>query len=264
MADNWNKKLYNQAYHEIAKKKKWQNRDFDDQFDYEVDMLYAKLLKKDSKKQVSEKRVIKMFKDYLLAEAAREYAYKIKLAVDDFSDEQKDAMETALAKFDLRSVGSFNNTPIQQHPVDFPNVRNSRVFIAEFVLGYPVTVDELRVYLSDKIGVNQQSIAVYNAYDPRDKNNEEAIAIRDGIDEDEYETALGNDYPVEEKPLYGKDYNDKFLKDLEDQRKERDIVEVENQLSIQKKEDKSSWAADDVGEQGGWSTLGGPNAPLKK
>ena len=197
------------------------------------------------------------FKDYLLKESAKEYAYKIKFAVNEFTEAQKDAMENALAKFDVRSVSAFKNTPIQQHPVDFPNVRNTTVYIAEFVLGYPVTVDELRVYLSDKVDVNQQEIAVYNAYDPRDLSNDEALAIRNGIDEDEYETALGNDYEVGDKPLYGKEYNDNFLKGLEQDRKERDTVEVENELSQRRKQDNTSVAGDDVGEYGGWSTLGG-------
>ena len=199
----------------------------------------------------------KVFKDYLLAESAKEYAYKIKFAVNEFSEDQKSAMENALAKFDVRSVSAFKNTPIQQHPVDFPNVRNTTVYIAEFVLGYPVTVDELRVYLSDKVDINQQEIAVYNAYDPRDVANDEAQALRDGIDSDKYETALGNDYPVEDKPAYGKDFNDKFLKELDDVRKERDIVEVENPLSQAIKVDNVSVAGDDVGERGGWSVMGG-------
>ncbi len=199
----------------------------------------------------------KLFKDYLLEEAAKEYGYKVKFAVDELSEEQKDALEAALAKYDLRSIGTFTNTPIQQHPVDFPNVRNSKVFIGEFVLGYPTTVDQLRVYLSDKVGINQQQIAVYNAYDPRDQNTEDALRIRDGIDEDEYETALGNDYPVEDKPAYGKEFNDNFLADLEKQRKERDIVTFENPLSQPTKEDNSSVAADDPGERGGWSVMGG-------
>jgi len=199
---------------------------------------------------------MKAFKDYLLAESTKDYAYKIKFAVNDLTEDQKDALEAALAKFDVRSFGAFKNTPIQQHPVDFPNVRNSTVYIAEFVLGYPVTVDELRVYLSGKVGINQQEIAVYNAYDPRDKNNEEAIVIRDGVDGD-YETALGNDYAVEDKPAYGKEYNDEFLKDMKKVRDDRDVVEFENPLSLKTKVDNTSVAPDDVGERGGWSTLGG-------
>jgi len=199
---------------------------------------------------------MKAFKDYLLAESTKDYAYKIKFAVNDLTEDQKDALEAALAKFDVRSFGAFKNTPIQQHPVDFPNVRNSTVYIAEFVLGYPVTVDELRVYLSGKVGINQQEIAVYNAYDPRDKNNEEAIVIRDGAEGD-YETALGNDYAVEDKPAYGKEYNDEFLKDMKKVRDDRDVVEFENPLSLKTKVDNTSVAPDDVGERGGWSTLGG-------
>ena len=201
----------------------------------------------------------KVFKDYLLEETSKEYAYKIKFAVDDLSEEQKDALEAALAKYDVRSVGAFTNTPIQQHPVDFPNVRNSKVFIGEFVLGYPTTVDNLRVYLSDKVGINQQQIAVYNAYDPRDTGNEEAVAIRDNFEDRkaEYETALGSDYPVEDKPAYGIEYNEAFLKELEDARKERDIVEFENPLSLKRKEDNTGVAPDDVGERGGWSVMGG-------
>jgi hypothetical protein len=201
----------------------------------------------------------KLFKDYLLEEASKEYGYKIKFAVDDLSEEQKDALEAALAKYYVQSVSAFNSTPIQQSPLDFPNVRNSKVFSAEFVLGYPAAVDGLRVYLSDKVGINQQQIAVYNAYDPRDVYNDEAVAIRDNFADRkaEYETALGNDYAVEDKPAYGKEFNDNFLADLEKQRKERDVVEVENPLSMKRKEDNTSVAGDDVGERGGWSTLGG-------
>ena len=196
------------------------------------------------------------FKDYFLQESDREYAYRIKFAVNDLTADQKDAMENALAKFDVRSVGTWKNTPIQQHPIDFPNVRNTKVFVSEFVLGYPASVDQLRVYLSDKVGIPQQEIAVYNAYDPRDKNNEEKVAQTAGKDE-AYETALGNDYPADEKPLYGKEYNDKFLKAMEEEREQREAVESEGPLFPKQAVDNTSVATPDVGERGGWSTLGG-------
>lgn len=196
------------------------------------------------------------FKDYFLQESDREYAYRIKFAVNDLTADQKDAMENALAKFDVRSVGAWKNTPIQQHPLDFPNVRNTKVFTSDFVLGYPASVDQLRVYLSDKVGISQQEIAVYNSYDPRDAYNIEAEAIRAGKDEN-YETALGNDYPADEKPLYGKEYNDKFLKAMEEERKERATVEFESPLFPGTKVDNTSVATPDVGEHGGHSVLGG-------
>jgi len=198
-----------------------------------------------------------LFKDYYLVESAKEYKYRIKLAVNDLSSEQKAALEDALAKFDVRSVGPFAQTPIQKSPLDFPNVRNTQVYTTEIVLGYPTTVDALRVFLSDKVGINQQEIAVYNQYDPRDANTEAALAIEAGIDEDNYTPALGNDYPADEKPDYGKEYNEKFLKELEDVRKARPVVEVDNPLMQKTKVDNTSVAPRDVGEAGGYSVMGG-------
>lgn len=196
------------------------------------------------------------YKDYYLVESAKEYKYRIKLAVNDLSEEQKAALEDALAKFDVRSVSKFTNSPIQQSPLDFPNVRNSQVYTTEIVLGYPVTVDALRVFLADKIAINQQEIAVYNDYDPRDAYNVEAQAITAGKDED-YVTKLGTPYEQDEKPDYGKTYNDKFLNELDDTRKERPVVEVENALMQPTKVDNTSVAPRDVGEAGGYSVLGG-------
>ena len=196
------------------------------------------------------------FRDYYLVESAKEYTYRIKLAVNNLTADQKGALEDALAKFDVRSVGKFTNTPIQQSPLDFPNVRNSKVFMAEVVLGYPVTVDELRMYISDKVSINQQEIAVYNDYDPRDVYNDEAIAITAGRDDD-YVARLGAEYEADEKPDYGKVYNDKFLKELDDVRKERPAVEVENPLMQKTAVDNTSVAPRDVGEAGGDSVLGG-------
>jgi len=196
------------------------------------------------------------YKDYYLVESAKEYTYRIKFAVNELGADQKDALENALAKFDLHSIGKFTESPIQQSPLDFPNVRNAKVFTAEIVLGYPVTVDELRVFISDKVAISQQEIAVYNSYDPRDAYNIEKVAITAGKNE-EYETALGNEYPADEKPAYGKEYNENFLKELDDAKKERPVVEVENPLMQKTAVDNTSVATPDVGEQGGWSVMGG-------
>jgi len=194
------------------------------------------------------------FKDYYLVESAREYTYRIKLAVNDLEAGQKGALEDALAKFDLRSISKFTQSPIQKSPLDFPNVRNSKVFTCEIVLGYPVTVDELRMYISDKVAINQQEIAVYNKYDPRDVYNDEAVAIRAGKDEN-YVARLGTEYEDDEKPDYGKKYNDKFLKELSDTQKARPVVEVENPLMQKTAVDNTSVATPDVGENGGPSVF---------
>lgn len=198
----------------------------------------------------------KLFKDYYLTESAKEYAYRIKFAVNSLESDQKGALEDALAKFDLHSIGKFTESPIQQSPLDFPNVRNSKVFTCEIVLGYPVTVDELRQFISDKVAINQQEIAVYNSYDPRDAYNIEKVAITAGKDEN-YKPALGSEYSEDTKPTYGAEYNENLLKEIDDARKERVVVEFESPLYPKKGVDNTSVATPDVGEQGGWSVLGG-------
>ena len=112
------------------------------------------------------------------------------------------------------------------------------------------------MYLSDKIAINQQEIAVYNKNDPRDAYNDEAVAIRAGKDAD-YVAKLGTEYDADEKPDYGKKYNDKFLKELSDTQKARPVVEVENPLMQKTKVDNTSVATPDVGENGGLSVFTG-------
>lgn len=201
------------------------------------------------------------FRDYYLVESAKEYKYRIKFAVNNLTSDQKGALEDALAKFDMRSISAYSNTPIQQSPLDFPNVRNSKVFIVEIVLGYPVTVDELRMFISDKVAINQQEIAVYNDYDPRDVYNDEKNQQEAGKDEN-YVARVGTEYRADESdelitPAYGKEYNDKFLAELETERKERPVVEVENPLMQKAPVDNTGIAEPDVGEAGGYSPLGG-------
>lgn len=198
----------------------------------------------------------KLFKDYYLTESAKEYAYRIKFAVNSLESDQKGALEDALAKFDLHSIGKFTESPIQQSPLDFPNVRNSKVFTCEIILGYPVTVDELRQFISDKVAINQQEIAVYNSYDPRDAYNIEKVAITAGKDEN-YKPAVGSEYSEDTKPTYGAEYNENLLKEIDDARKERVVIEFESPLYPEQGVDNTSVATPDVGEQGGWSVLGG-------
>lgn len=198
------------------------------------------------------------FKDYYLKESAKEYKFKVKLAVNELTEEMKDCLETCLAKYDLRSLGAFKETPIQESPLDFPNVRNTKVFIADLVVGYPATVELLRKYVSEKTGISEQSVAVYNQMDPRETYTQEWLdRMCDPEWKANYKPALGTAYDEAEKPAYGKDYNDKFLKELSDLKAKREVTVIENPLSPKQKEDRSSHAAKDVGEKGGYSVLGG-------
>ena len=81
----------------------------------------------------SETKMHKGFKDYL-SDAYPEYKYTVKLAVDKVTDEMLDCMETCLSKYDLKAASKFKDTPIQESPLDFPNIKNSPVFITEITI----------------------------------------------------------------------------------------------------------------------------------
>lgn len=173
----------------------------------------------------------KSFNEYYLTESAKEYKFKLKLAVPELTAEQKDRLEVALQRYDLRSLGTFKETPIQESPLDFPNVKNTKVFISELVLGYPATIEMLRLYVSEKTGVNEQSVAIYNENDPRETYTQQWLERMSPEYKASYKPYLGSDPEPTEVPEYGEAYNKKFLDQLKKERDEREMHVVENPLS---------------------------------
>jgi hypothetical protein len=174
----------------------------------------------------------KSFISYV-AEAKTEFNYVLKFAVHEMTDSMIDMLESCLKRYELKSASSFRKTPIQESPLDFPNVKNTPVFICDLVLDYPASLDFLRTYICNSMGVSPQQLAVYSGNDPRqietdlyvDRNSEEY--------KKNYKTRLGSDYEddSENKDLFGNKYNTDFLKELEKVRKERKITTVINPLS---------------------------------
>jgi hypothetical protein len=184
----------------------------------------------------------KSFATYV-AEVKTEYKYVLKFAVNEMTDVMIDQLEAGLAKYDLKSASSFRKTPIQESPLDFPNVKNTAVFICDLTLGYPGSLDFLRTYICNCMGISPACLAVYSDNDPRqietdlylDRNSEEYRK--------KYKTRLGSDYEEVDgaaEEAYGEKYNTSFLKELEQVRKERLTVTVENPLSPAAKTDHST------------------------
>lgn len=181
----------------------------------------------------------KSFNEYYLLESAKEYKYKLKFAAQEVTEEQKDKLESALQKYDLRSVATYKETPIQESPLDFPNVRNTKVFVTEIVLGYPVTTDMLRRYIADKACMNEQNVAVYSANDPREVYTTEWLERQSADYKESYKPYLGSDPEETEVPPYGDEHNKNLLAELEAERKERKIHNVENPLMPKQKTDST-------------------------
>ena len=172
----------------------------------------------------------KSFTKYF-AETKTDYKYVLKFAVNEMNDDMIDKLEACLKKYDLKSASSFRKTPIQESPLDFPNVKNTEVFICDLTLGYPGSLNFLQTYICNNLGISPAQVVVYSENDPRqietdlylDRNSPEYKA--------KYVTRLGSDYTDDEKPLYGSEYNISFLKELDKVSKERNETAVLNPLS---------------------------------
>ena len=95
----------------------------------------------------------KSFVNYV-AENKTEYKYVLKFAVNEMTDVMIDQLEAGLAKYDVKSASAFRKTPIQESPLDFPNVKNTAVFICDLTLGYPGSLDFLRTYICNCMGIS--------------------------------------------------------------------------------------------------------------
>lgn len=182
----------------------------------------------------------KSFISYV-AETKTEYKYVLKFAVNEMTDAMIDSLEAALKKYDLKEASSFRKTPIQESPLDFPNVKNTAVFICNLTLGYPGSLDFLRTYICNSLGISPACLAVYSENDPRQIETDLYIDRNSEEYKKKYKTRLGSD-PEEtgDKNLYGETYNVSFLKELEKVRKERETVTVENPLSPKETTDHST------------------------
>lgn len=180
----------------------------------------------------------KRFTHYV-AENKTEYKYTIKFAVPLMTDEMIDCIESSLKRYELRSASAFRNTPIQENPLDFPNIKNMPVYIAEIVMGYPASLDFLRVYLGNSVGLSTAQIAIYSENDPRQIETDLFLDRSSPEFKDDYVAVLDPSNPAyagdaavaaKDESMYGTGYNTPFLKELEKVRKERDITVVKNAL----------------------------------
>lgn len=183
----------------------------------------------------------KSFASYV-AEVKTEYKYVLKFALHEMTDEMIDKLEACLAKYDLKTASAFRQTPIQENPLDFPNVRNTAVFICDIAMGYPASLDFLRTYICNSLAISPALLAVYSENDPRQIETDLYVDRNSPEFKEKYKTRLGSYHEAVEGEGegYGDKYNVSFLKELEKVSKERKVVTVENPLSPAASEDHST------------------------
>lgn len=188
--------------------------------------------------------VQKSFTSYV-AENKKEYKYVLKFAVNEMPDPQIDILESCLTKYELKEASAFRKTPIQESPLDFPNIKNCPVFICNVTLGYPGSLDFLRTYICNNLGISPSQLAVYSENDPRQIETDLFLERSSPEFKEEYKTVLGSDYEESgDKDMFGEKYNVSFLKELDKVRKERNAVVVENPLSPKETVDHSTLPKD--------------------
>jgi hypothetical protein len=163
----------------------------------------------------------------------REYHYAVKIAKLCDSKETK-MLEDTLVKYDFRSATDWKRLPIQENPQEFTRLKGayftSEVCSTVVTLGYPVNERVLEVYLAVNMGIPHERVIVYNTKDPRYQESTNA-AERKANDVDRYADAedaqLANDEyedvreANEEILLYGEEFNEKFLEEIERIRAEK-------------------------------------------
>lgn len=149
---------------------------------------------------------MKDFKQYLV-EATQEYKFKVKLAMP-LEDSTTDMIERVLGKYDVVDITKPKTTPIQEHPMDFQNLRNSEVTMFEVTLNYPTTPSTLHQDLVNLVGIPGSHLVVINSAHPEEVAREEKVAEGDK----EYVSKLESEYESGEAP---KEYKLGFIKEIE-------------------------------------------------
>jgi len=153
------------------------------------------------------------FKDYL-TEAVKSYDYKIKVAGAP-KDIDKNAMETALQKFDLAKMSAGKSTPIQSLPLDFPSLKNEQVTIFDVTTNYPESPRVMQEYLSDILRIPATHIVVRKPGEPTEQYQDEMEATK----KSEYRTKLQDlEYSehakIKPEDFHSKEANMSLLKEL--------------------------------------------------
>lgn len=104
---------------------------------------------------------MKKYSEYL-TEAYNGKTYEFKIGVAGDNEGVADKLETALKKFGVTNITPGKKTPIQERPLDFPQLQNMDVTYYEATITYPTHAESLQEYLGYNIGRPQSHIMVRN------------------------------------------------------------------------------------------------------
>jgi len=107
-----------------------------------------------------------MFEKYL-AEAKKIYEFNIGIE-GELPENCADDLETCLKRYSVASMSAGKKTPIQERPLDFPQLSNCEVTYYEAGLNYPTTPQVLSEYIAQCCNIDRSNIIVRNVNEPQE------------------------------------------------------------------------------------------------
>jgi len=152
----------------------------------------------------------------ILTESKKTYPFKVGVA-GDLPEGFEGAMKTALGKYNITNMSNGKKTPIQERPLDFPQLQNMEVTYWDVEVDYPTTPQVMQEYIGSCCSVDQAHIIVRGANDPREEYQDtkddapyEAMLDKEDMGGESAQESVGGNRVME------------LLKELETTRKERD------------------------------------------
>jgi len=179
---------------------------------------------------------MKTFKEYL-TESKKVYSFKVKVA-GEVPENFQEGLKTRLGRCGAMKVEKVSSTPIQESPLDFPDLKNMEVTVFEVICEYPVTSPEI---VSDikNMGLDENCFRVRGSNEPSEQEQVLAQAEPSGealLDDAHYKEGG----KVQHKDYFGDDFNKGFLKDLAKAAKDRKKDGVQTEYKLPKaKTDKT-------------------------
>ena len=177
-----------------------------------------------------------------LTESTKQYDYRIKVA-DEISDDFGTRMEQALAKYEVSNLSAGKKTPIQEHPLDFPMLKNHEVHIFDLTTSYPASPREIKEYLADYMRMSPAMIMVKHPNAPEEEYQAQMNA------KSEYKNMLqtvemGSATDVKAEDMFGDKANMSLLKELLKGKEERYQIEKGSDSKTQDTQSKEDAPSD--------------------
>lgn len=154
----------------------------------------------------------------ILTESKKTYGFKIGVA-GPLPEGFADKLETSLQKYEVAKMSNGKKTPIQERPLDFPQLQNMEVTYFEVEVNYPTTTQVLQEYLGKCCGIHQSHIIVRNPNEMQELYQQEAseksdtyetILTKEELGGESAQNSVGNNRVMD------------LLKELETAKKERE------------------------------------------